>query len=628
MTGRNSKKLVVTVYKSQQVRLVCLIAIIVTNSITTIVERVGAEELLLLRMMGGKMTKLIGCCISIFLFLFLQIAAYASVSDDELDAPSQSSNIKLDTAQDKRPNILLIVIDDLGYSDMGVFGGEIGTPNLDKLAHSGVRHSNFYTSTVCSPTRAMLLSGTDNHLAGLGSMKELLLPQQLGKPGYEGYLNFGVVTLAELIRDAGYHTYMTGKWHLGLTPELDPTTRGFERAFALAQGASGHFNDMGGPWAGGKAVYREDGKRIKLPDDYYSTKTFTEKMMEYIENNKDDNKPFFGYLAYSAVHWPLQAPAESIALYEGKYDGGYDVLRNKRLEKLKKLNLVSQNIVAASRPAGVPAWHDLSPEIKMIESRKMEIYAAMVHDIDVYMGDLIDYLKDIGELENTFIFVMSDNGAAGSDLNQYRPVREMIESCCNNSYENMGKPDSFLWYGAGWAWAGTSPFDFHKDYTAEGGIKASAITFFQKLDNHGIISPAFSTVMDVMPTLIDMAGIAHPGTNYEGRKVFPLKGKSMLSHLEGRSSTVHPADYVMGWEMSGMRAIRQGDWKITYLPSLIKEGVWYGKGPWKLYNLANDPTEQNDLATAYPDKLRDMKKLWERYQKENNVILMDDIASH
>ena len=647
MTGRNSKKLVVTVYKSQQVRLVCLIAIIVTNSITTIVERVGAEELLLLRMMGGKMTKLVRCCINIFLFLFLQIAAYASVSNEILvrkinlfggillflslsilngctqqkDSDPETNLTFHSHKTTKRPNILLIVADDLAYTDIGIYGGEINTPNLNQLAKDGVTFSQFYTAPVCSPARAMLLSGIDNHLAGLGNMSEILEPDQRGKKGYEGFLNFDIVSIATLLKDAGYQTYMAGKWHLGLAPEQDPSQRGFEHTYALLQGYGGHFNDMGGAWSGGKALYRENGKDVSLPKDFYSTKFYTEKMIENIENGIGNDKPFFAYLAYTAPHWPLQAPHDAIEKQKGKYDEGYDVLHQRRLAGLRKSGLFAKNLASSKRPPGLPYWDELSPEKKRIESRKMEVYAAMVSGIDLYVGRLIDFLESIGEMENTFILFMSDNGAEGADVDKYQRIYDYIRQCCDNSYQNMGAADSFIWYGAGWAWASTPAFRLFKGFTTEGGIRVPAFVHYPRLKSKGITNSEFLTVKDVMPTLLDLAETQHPGTQYKGRQVLPLQRHSILPMLQGKEPAIHTDEQIMGWEMFGYKAMRKGNWKIVNLPSP------YGTCSWELFDLLTDPAEQHDLSSTHPGIANELQKLWVDYKDQNGIIVSETVAS-
>ena len=315
---------------------------------------------------------------------------------------------------DSRPNVLLIVVDDVAFNDLGLLGSEIRTPNIDTLAREGVFLTNFHVAPNCSPTRAMLFSGTDSHNAGLGNMFEDLAPNQEGNPGYEGYLNFQVAALSELFLEAGYNTYMTGKWHLGLTQETSPAARGFEKSYGSLQGGAGAFGNMLPIIGPGKALYRENGVKLEtLPEDFYTTRFYTELMMDYIGSDLDDGKPFFAYLAYTSPHWPLQAPQESIARYQGVYDAGYDALVEQRLQNLKDRGLIDADVEPFPRLLDERPWNELSPEEQRYQAKIMEIYAAMVDDVDVYIGRIIDYLKQIGEYENTVIFFMSDNGPEG-----------------------------------------------------------------------------------------------------------------------------------------------------------------------------------------------------------------------
>jgi arylsulfatase A-like enzyme len=535
------------------------------------------------------------------------------------------------TAEAKQPNILLIVVDDLAYTDLGVFGSEIETPNLDELARGGTIFNNFYAGPTCSPTRTMLLTGTDHHLAGMGSMYRETAPNQEGQPGYEGHLNLRVATIAELLQDVGYHTYMTGKWHLGYGEDTSPAARGFERSFASLAGGAGHLDMM--PIVGpGKAPYREDRDMVdSLPPDFYSTRFLTQKMIEYIDNNRDDQQPFFAYLAYTAVHWPLQAPDESIARQAGNYDDGYDVLHSRRLSRLRELGLVPQNIEAYPRLDGELAWNELSAEQKQRESRLMEIYAAMVSDIDIYVGELVAYLKSIGEFDNTFILFMSDNGAEGHPMDQsIGAIGNWISQCCDNSLANMGRRDSFLWYGANWARAGVGPWRMFKAFTSEGGIRVPAFVHYPEAKDDDV-NTNLVTVLDIVPTLLDLAGTDHPGSQYKGRTVFEPQGASMLPMLLGQTDSVHAANDVMGWELFGKTGIRQGDWKIIQEPDAE---FWTTRNPlaedypWQLYNLADDPTELRDLATIYPDKLQEMISLWEKYARENGVIIPNKVMGY
>lgn len=532
-----------------------------------------------------------------------------------------------------RPNVLLIVLDDIAFTDFGFYGGEVPTPNLDTLAREGVIYTGFHVSPTCSPTRAMLLSGNDSHLAGLGNMAEELAPNQQGRPGYEGYLNFRVAALPEVLRDAGYHTYMTGKWHLGLTEATGPAARGFEKSFAMLQGGAGAFNNMLPLIGPGKGKYREDGRLLdSLPADFYATRFYTDKMIEYIDGHRGDGRPFFAYLAHTSPHWPLQAPEESIARHHGKYAEGYDVLVERRLQRLKELGFFAPDVEAYPRLPGEKAWADLTEEERLVEARRMEIFAAMVEDLDIYIGRLVDWLKRSGEYEDTFIFLLSDNGPEGHHLHRgWEELAQWVAECCDNSLENMGRANSYVWYGPNWAVAGSTPRRMFKGFTSQGGVNAPALVHFPKRFRGGRITHAITHVMDVMPTILEIAGVPHPGTRYRGRDVLPMEGVSMLSMLQGEADAVHGPDYVMGWELFAKRGLRQGDWKIIYEPYHPVREPWpegVRTDTWQLYNLADDPGERRDLSAQYPDKLREMVQLWKDYAARTGTILPDRVGGY
>ena len=542
-----------------------------------------------------------------------------------------SDNEQSSSLGTKQPNILFIVADDLGYTDLGAYGSEIETPNLDNLARNGVLFSNFYVAPTCSPTRAMLLSGVDNHPAGMGSMYREIAPNQAGKPGYEEELNTRVATIAELLTDAGFHTYMTGKWHLGYETDNSPAARGFERSFASLAGGAGHLDML--PIVGpGKAPYREDQNIVdELPEDFYSSRFFTRKLIEYIESNRGDNRPFFGYLAYTAVHWPLQAPAASIEKFKGRYDNGYDDLHERRVTRLKELGLIAEDIESFPRLTEERPWDELTSEQQRREARLMEVYAAMVSDIDVYVGELITYLKSIDEFDNTFIVFMSDNGAEGHPVGtSIGAVSRWVDACCDNSIDNMGNRDSFLWTGANWARASVGPWRMFKGFTSEGGIRAPAFVHYPELGG-GNVNQELLTVLDVLPTVLELTGIRHPGTRYKDRDISPLMGKSMLPVLRGEAETVHSADDAIGWELFGKTAIRQGNWKIIQEPG---GDFWSARNPleenyaWQLFNLAEDPSELHDLAAENPQKLQEMIVLWNQYAKDNRVIIPNQVMGY
>ena len=525
----------------------------------------------------------------------------------------------------KRPNILLIVADDLGYTDLGAYGAEISTPNLDKLASGGVKMTGFYASPFCSPTRSMLMSGSDNHLVGFGDMAELMLPEQRGKPGYEGNLNERVVPMAQVLKDAGYRTAMAGKWHLGVKEEFSPASRGFEQSYAMVMGGASHWGDQSGivamdPAKPPKAIYRENGKAIDIPrDGFYSSQAFTDKLLDYLKSGEKSGKPFFGYLAFTAPHWPLHAPDADIAKYEGRYKEGYDKLRKERLERMKRLGIVPADTPVYEGHAHWPKWDSLTPAQQEAEARRMTVYAAMVDHMDRQIGRVLDYLKATGELDNTFIFFMSDNGADGNSVYDVGRTREWIEKDMDNSTANTGKPGSFIEYGPGWAQVGSTPFKLYKSFMYEGGIAVPAIAWGPGIKG-GALKREFAHVTDVAPTIFELAGARHPGTEYQGKPVLPLRGKSMVSWLQGKASTVRSDQDAVGWELGGRKALRKGDWKIVYANK-----PW-GKDGWELYNIAKDRTESRDLADENPQKLGEMIVAWKQYVAETGTLEIEGLA--
>jgi arylsulfatase A-like enzyme len=511
------------------------------------------------------------------------------------------------------PNILFILADDLGYADLGVFGSEIPTPHLDALAKEGMLLTSFYSGMTCSPTRAMLMSGTDHHLAGLGVMGSPTRADQKGQPGYEGQLNFRVASLADLMTDAGYNTYMTGKWHLGDTVEAGPRARGFKRSFISLDGAA----HLGGwDWRGPEpAKYRDGDELVTVGDDWYTTRDYTTKMLGYIEEGRADGKPFFAYLAYTAPHWPLQAPKESIAKFKGWYDEGYEALYAKRFADQKTLGLVAKDATPIDNARFKPRWSALSADEKKIESRKMEIYAAMVSDLDTYIGEVVEYLKKIGEYDNTMIVFMSDNGAESDRRDLREPISLQVGKAYDHSLDNLGSATSYVMYGPNWASAGATPFNRHKATGFEGGVHVPAFVHYPRKVAPGSRSDAMGTVMDLLPTFLEVAGARHPGTSYRGQSVLPVRGVSLLPVLEGKAQAVHAPDEIFGWELFGHRSVRQGHWKL----------VWDQAEPaaqrhWYLYDLRTDPAEQHNLATSSPEQLQRMQQVWERYDQEAGVI--------
>ncbi|PYI20817.1 alkaline phosphatase-like protein [Aspergillus violaceofuscus CBS 115571] len=563
----------------------------------------------------------------------------------------------------KRPNFLVVVADDLGYSDIGCYGGEIRTPNLNRLAEEGVRFTDFHAAAACSPTRAMIMTGTDHHIAGLGNLIEwtnitgqngpkgsqMSTAPQRGMPGYEGYLNERVVALPELLRDAGYHTLMAGKWHLGLTPDRAPCKRGFERSLAHLPACSNHYAFE--PQLAGAdetptfleasfiALHMEDDQYVKkLPEGWYSSDGYGDRMCQYLREwhereddgegeGEEQRRPFFAYLPFTAPHWPLQAPREYIEHYQGVYDEGPDVLRQKRLERLKALGMIREDVEAHPVVAEgeVKPWEEFTPEEKALSCRAMEVFAAMVECIDANVGKVVDYLESIGELDNTFVCFMSDNGAEGAAYEAYPMVQSGVmphlQKYYDNSLENLGNDNSFIWYGPRWAQAATAPSRLYKAYTTEGGVHVPFLARFpasvRAAADHvknGSITDQFATVMDLAPSILEMAGVTHPAPLYQGREVVPMRGKSFYPWATGESSRIHEKEFIQGWETCGRAALRFGDWKIVYIPK--------PKGPerWQLYNLVEDPGEIHDLAEEHPDRLKQLLKLWDQYVIETGVI--------
>ena len=532
-------------------------------------------------------------------------------------------NIATAADSPRRPNIVVILGDDMGFSDMGAFGSEIRTPNLDSLASKGVRFTNFYTNPSCSPTRATLLSGVDTHRNGLGNMDEWTAPNQRGAVGYEGYLNDRVATLPQLLRDAGYHTYMVGKWHLGKSPEQIPAARGFERDFSLLDGAGSYWDMTNFTGASPLSVFTEDGRYLtKLPDDYYATKTYTDKLIGFIDANRGDGKPFFAYVAHQAPHDPYHLPRDWRNRHVGEYDRGWDAVRAERLKRQVELGIMPAGTQLAERMWFVPDPIVLAPASRALLGKKMELYAGMMENMDFHIGRLIDHLKKIGEYENTIFIVFGDNGAEGTDLFAQIAgtpgTRDFLYAAIKWSQTHpnaWGDPGSYVGYGPMWAQVSMTPFSQYKGWVAEGGIRNALVVSGPVVKrpagsiNHGIMH-----VADIIPTLLEVAGTSYPKTS-GGSELPPLMGKSWGPMLTGQVESPRTTKDYLGWEVFGNRAVRQGDWKLRwqYKP--------FGKGNWELYNLATDPAERIDLAAERADKLKEMLGLWNDYVQANNVIL-------
>ncbi|ETS85091.1 hypothetical protein PFICI_03116 [Pestalotiopsis fici W106-1] len=574
----------------------------------------------------------------------------------------------------KRPNFLFILADDLGFSDIGCYGAEIDTPNIDRLAAEGVRMLNQHAAAACSPTRAMLMSGTDAHLGGLGVLIEYKKSEQgakrwSGKAGYEGYLNEDVATLPEIFEDNGYFTAMSGKWHLGMRASQGPWQRGFKKAFAMLPGCCNHYG-----WEpvqerfpiGGRPIHAEEGKKVDIPpnktedpEGFYSTDRYTDQLLQYLDDRSpdDNSKPFFAFLPYTAPHWPLQCSKAQRDKYKGVYDDGPYALRERRLKKLIELGIIDESVVphqVETSTQGVGEWDSLTAEEKKLSSRAMEAYAGMVHSIDVNIGKIIDYLKKTGEYDNTLIVFMSDNGAEGAALEAVPVmgdnIKRAIHQYYDNSYENIGAWNSFTWLGPLWAQASTAPSRLFKCFPSQGGILVPCVmkppvNTFHTTVAPGSLNRSFTTVMDFLPSFLELAGVSLPAisehkvplplhqksvvrkmSKFRGKDVHAIRGKSWVPFLsrganveDNETWAIHPSSEATGWELFARGALRKGDWKIVHIAK-AQGGAGEGDDGWELFNVASDPGETIDLAQAEPDKLQELLACWEEYVVECGIV--------
>ena len=561
-----------------------------------------------------QQTKLAGMVLA---SLFTAVTVTVTFAYAEPPVPTTVKN------EAKRPNIVIILGDDLGFADIGSFGSEIKTPHLDSLANEGVRFTNFYTNASCSPTRSVLLSGVDTHLNGLGNMDEWTAPNQWGVDGYEGYLNNRVVTLPQLLKDAGYHTYMVGKWHMGKTPEQIPAARGFERDFSLLDGAASYWDMTNFTAAAPKTVFTEDGKYLtKLPDDYYATKTYTDKLIGFIEAGRADGKPFFAYVSHQAPHDPYHLPQDWRNRHVGEYDKGWDAVRQERLKRQVELGIMPAETKLSERMWFIPDPIVLAPASRAILGKKMELYAGMVENLDFHVGRLIDYLKKSGQYDNTIFLVFGDNGAEGTDLFKMIAgtpgTRDALFAAINWSQTHpnaWGDPGSYVAYGPMWAQASMTPFSQYKGWLAEGGIHNALIVSGPVVKRpKGSINNGIMHVADLMPTLLEVAGTSYPKSR-EGQELPALYGKSWGPVLADQANSPRAELDYLAWELFGNRAVRQGDWKLRWQFKPL------GTGAWELFNLATDPAERNDLAAERPDKVKTLIALWDNYVQKNGVVL-------
>jgi arylsulfatase A-like enzyme len=520
----------------------------------------------------------------------------------------------------KRPNMVVMLADDWGFSDVGAFGGEMHTPHLNQLAQKGMRFSNFHVSASCSPTRSMLLTGVDNHLNGVGNMRETIPLSHVGRAGYLSVLNNRVVTIASLLQDSGYRTYVAGKWHVGKEPHNLPPARGFDRSLVL--GDSGADN-----WETGKlyldltdkVYWYDNGKEAKMPKEFYSSEFYINKTLEYLKTDAKLDKPFFAYVAFQANHIPVQAPQEFIEKYKGKYNKGWDVLRQERRNKAIELGLMPLNTPMAPLPSTHVAWDSLSETDKAYQARRMEVYAAMAEAMDHQIGRLIGHLKETGEYDNTVFVFLSDNGAEATDPYALAVGRWWLDQHYNRDFDRLGSKGAYSVIGPNWARAATSPLSTYKFFAGEGGIRVpliiSGVPNMMK-DASPRIHQSLTHVNDIVPTLLDLAKVQHPGTTYKGQTIYPLTGHSLLPVISGTAKRVRGPDEVLGYELSGNKALFKGDYK------LLSNLAPVGDGQWHLYNIVKDPGETQDLQQALPELFQTLQADYAKWSKANGVLDM------
>ncbi|MBL4559355.1 MAG: arylsulfatase [Labilibaculum sp.] len=486
----------------------------------------------------------------------------------------------------QRPNILLILADDMGYSDLGCYGSEIKTPNLDRLADNGVRMTQFYNAARCCPSRASLLTGLYQHQAGVGHMDK-----DIGTPAYQGYINKTSVTLAEALKVNGYNTYHVGKWHVGEEFENWPIERGFNRAWGPVGGSINYFKPKP------RKVIALDNNRWFAPDSgFYMTNAMGDFAISFLDEEVDKPEPFFMYLAFTAPHWPLQALPEDIAKYQGKYMQGFEEIRKQRFERMKKLGVIDRNTKLSPLDQDSPDWDSLSQEEKKRWDLRMAVYAAMLDNMDQNIGRVIVKLEKMDELDNTLIIFLSDNGGCAERIN-FKERNELSSE--------TGTPESFDSYEYPWANVSNTPFRQYKKWSHEGGVSTPLIAWW-----NGKIKPQINRtsghIIDLMPTLIDVAGGAYP-KEYNGNAITQEEGISLLPLFEGENMK---DTRLLFWEHEGNAAVRDGKWK------LVKE---YNIDKWELYNIDEDRSELDDLSEKYPKKVQELIAKWNEWSDRVGV---------
>ncbi len=491
----------------------------------------------------------------------------------------------------KKPNIAIIMVDDMGFSDIGCYGSEIPTPNLDKLATNGLRFKQFYNTARCCPTRASLLTGLYSHQAGIGHMTT---DDKL--PGYRGRLNDQCITLAEAVKPAGYFSIMCGKWHVGQNLGVTPWGRGFDRSLNAAAGGFYYAeNTKANLFLNGETIETND---KRLPKDWYTTDLWTDFSIKFIDEAKQTNKPFLLYLAHNAPHFPIQAPEADIAKFRGKYKAGWDKLRADRLKKPVEIGLIDPEWNLSQRPNSVKSWDKLSDAEKDRFDNIMAIAAASIHAMDRSVGRLVDHLKSIGELDNTLILFLSDNGGNAES----GPEGKLIPAA-------NGQKHTVAWTGESWAVLENTPFRLFKHFEHEGGISSPLIAHwpngFKGYNEKNQWRNDVCHLIDIMPTVVELSGATYP-TEFGGKPIVPMEGRSLVPVFEGTAGTRGPIFF----EHENHNAVRDAVWK---------PGEHQNNGG-ELYNMKNDRTETTNLAATMPDKVKDLSAKWTAWATRAQVL--------
>lgn len=520
-----------------------------------------------------------------------------------------------------RPNVVLILADDLGYTDISPYGSEIRTPNIAQLAAQGLSFTNYHTAANCAPARGMLLTGVDSHRNGVPNIPESIPPAQMEYDHYQGVINDNVVTLASLLQTKGYHTYMTGKWHLGYAPSRLPSARGFDRTIAMADTGADNWEQRTYLPIYEQASWFADGEPHTLPDDFYSSKYFVDKTIEFIASNENSDQPFFAYIPFQAVHIPVQAPKEYSDKYAGVYDEGWTVMREQRRQAAIAAGIIPAESQVAVTP-GTADWDGMTDEQRRYDARGMEVYAGMVDAMDTHIGRLMSYLKSIDEYDNTIFIFTSDNGAASTPLvnsDGNSPLKGWFDQVgYNTDYETLGEKGSWVNIGPSFATVAASPLLYYKFHASEGGLRVPLVMSGPGISQRGELTDEFTFVTDLTPTILSLVGIDDHEGSFNGEAVEPIVGSNFAGYLSGTTQQIHSPSEPIGYELGGSSVLFKGDYKIVINRFEQNETEWH------LYNIKTDPGETTDLINEMPDLFEEMRADYDVWEEANNVLPMPE----